>query len=579
MVRYLQDLKNILNAAFKAAGFDVDVIVRASDRPDLSDFQCNDALKLAKQVGQNPRAIAEAVKTQLDSESVFISISVDGPGFLNMKMQDAWLAKYATDMLGSDRLDLMVVDHPQKTVIDYGGPNVAKPLHVGHLRSAVIGEAIKRIIRMAGNDVIGDVHFGDWGLQMGLIFAGLEEKFNALPNLSDKSVRITMQDLSEVYPAASLRSKTDDVFLEKARDYTKQLQDGDLALRGLWKYCRDVSVNAISQNYDDLNIKFDLWMGEADVHDRLIALIKNAVHSGVIVEDDGAMIINIAREDDKKNMPPVLMMKSNGSVGYHGTDIATIEQRIDELRAQRIIYLTDKRQALHFEQVFRGAEALGFVNNGVPKLEYIGFGTMNGKDGKPFKTRDGGILRLEDLIDSVKQSGLKKVKEAGVAQDASESEQEKIALQVGVAALKFADLMNPVTTDYVFDLDAFTRFDGKTGPYIQYTAVRMQSLLAKAGSTGSDTITLYNDADRALAKEILSFQEAFADAYDKLSPHIICLKAYEIASKFNAFYHHCHIMKEDDQAKRDSWLALTSLTLKTLKKFAELIGIEIPERM
>ncbi len=539
--------------------------IRKSDRPDLSDFASTDCLRMAKVLGKKPLDIANEVKEKVSGYDVFESLSVDGPGFLNFKMsQNFWMD--CVNELGDGNFIYKEVS-PRKIIIDYGGPNIAKPLHAGHLRSAVIGEALKRILKEPGNEVIADIHLGDWGLQMGLVFVGLEEEgYNA----DD----ITMDLLNDIYPKYSKLSKEDESLLKRAQNYTYLLQEGDKKLKTLWQKCYDVSVAAIKENYEKLDITFDLFLGESDSEKVLVNLVNELKKKEELTFSEGAYVLEVKEDNDKKEMPPLLIVKSNGAFGYHGTDLATIKQREDDYHPDEIIYVTDFRQNLHFEQVFRAAKKVGVIRKEVG-LVHVGYGTMNGTDGKPFKTRDGGILRLGDFIEIVKRAGLSKIKEDKISDT---NEKNQLALDIGVAALKFGDLSNVATSDYVLDLDSFTSFEGKTGPYIQYSAVRIKSLLEKVGKVYSE-IKFYNEYDLDLAKAILEFDDAFVEAYQKLEPHHICLKAYEIAQKFNTFYHFCHIVSETDEEKKNSWVALSSLTLKVFEKFADLVGFKIVDKM
>ncbi|MBN1783991.1 MAG: arginine--tRNA ligase [Alphaproteobacteria bacterium] len=576
----LEKLTKKIKDAFAKAGYETDVTLGASNRPELSDFQCNDALRLAKQLGKNPQDIAAEIARHLEEDPLFESVSVDGPGFLNFKMTDAFWVGQAQALLKDDRLGIPKTAQKQKIVIDYGGPNVAKPLHAGHLRSAVIGESIKQILRFSGHNVIGDVHFGDWGLQMGLVSSEIDRRRIARVYF-DKSFTgkyptqapVTMAELSEIYPTASARAKEDDVFKKKAQTQTLRLQNGERGLRALWQHNRDTSMESIKKSYETLGVKFDLWMGEADVHDRSMDLIEKYKKAGKLEESDGAYVISVKEETDKKEMPPVLVLKSNGSVGYHTTDIATVDYRIKELAADKIIYVTDDRQKLHFEQLFRAVKKLKMVPEDFP-FYHVAYGTMNGTDGKPFKTRAGGVLRLEDMIDLLQEAGMKCLAD----REGSDSWKEAVSRQVGVAALKFGDLINPPRSDYVLDLEAFTKFEGKTGPYIQYTGVRIQSVLKKAKDEPVLGDAL-QETEKELIQKIFGFQKAFELSAEKYSPHYLCMAAFEISQAFNAFYHACPILNEESKAVRSHRLALCHLTLKSLLIFAKLIGIEIPEKM
>ncbi|MDR1691574.1 MAG: arginine--tRNA ligase [Rickettsiales bacterium] len=538
--------------------------LKKSSRLDLSDFASSDALRLASELRKKPIDIANELKEKLKKIDIFENVTVDGPGFLNFKMSDDFWKKCINEL---SQNSLYKEENTKKIVIDYGGPNIAKPLHAGHLRSAVIGEALKRILKKAGNEVIADIHLGDWGLQMGLVFVGIEDENIDINNIS-------MSVLNDLYPKYSKLAKEDDEILKRAQRYTYLLQEGDVKFKAWWQKCYEVSVKAIKENYGKLDISFDLFLGESDSEEVLKKLAEGLKAKKLLRFDDGAYVLDIKEEMDKKEMPPLLIIKSNGSFGYHGTDIATIKQRMDEFAPEKIVYVTDFRQNLHFEQVFRAVRKIGIVGDDTD-LVHVGYGTMNGKDGKPFKTRDGGVLRLEDFIALIVKAGYDKIKDEKVA---SSQEKEKLALNIGVAALKFGDLQNVVTSDYVLDLDAFASFEGKTGPYIQYSAVRIKSVLEKVGNIKGE-INFYNEYDFALAKELLEFDDAFKESYEKLAPHYICLKAYEIAQKFNTFYHFCYIVDEQDEKKKASWVELCRKTLKVFEDFADLIGFELVDRM
>ncbi|MHA1540718.1 MAG: arginine--tRNA ligase [Alphaproteobacteria bacterium] len=583
-MKIIQELKTKIKDAFEKAGYKIDVEIKFSDRPELSDFQCNDALKLAKKEKKNPREIADKIVENLLSDDIFKKVSVDGPGFINIKMKNSFWIEQAKNMLGDSRLGISKAQNPQTVVVDYGGPNVAKPLHAGHLRASVIGESVKRIVRFAGNKTIGDAHFGDWGLQMGLVFAEIERR-DIAPVYFDKNYNgeypksspVNMTELADIYPSASKRSKKDEDFKKKAQDYTVRLQTKDKGFMELWTHCHDVSLDSIKKSYSLLGINFDLWMGEADVHDRTMELIEIFKKEKKIFESDGALVIHVKEPSDKKEMPPVLVLKSNGSVGYHTTDIATVEFRKKNLEATKIIYVTDNRQKLHFEQLFRAVKKVGIVDEDFP-LFHVAHGTMNGKDGTPFKTRDGGVISLEDMIDLVKQAGLSRLNLEKFEGDLSDEEKEKIATQIGVASLKFGDLINLPKSDYILDLDAFSKFEGKTGPYIQYTAVRINSILQKTDEKGKFG-EISHEEEKKLLQKLLLFQLAFEKSVAKLSPHYLCVSAFEIAQSFNAFYHACPILNLENKKIRQHRLAICNLTYKTLNLFADLIGIQIPDRM
>ncbi len=582
------ELSAIVGDAFAAEGLDFAFgAVKAADRPDLAQFQCNGALAAAKAAKQNPRMIADAIQSRLLQSPEFSDVTVAGPGFINLKLTDAVVAA-RVDSLGKDpQFGAWRKDSAEKIVIDYGGPNVAKPLHVGHLRAAIIGESLKRIMRCAGDEVTGDVHLGDWGLQMGQLISELQIRKPELiyfqadaqgPFPPDPP--ISLSDLEEMYPIASAASKSDPDRADLARKATKALQDGRPGYRALWRHFVDLSVTAMKRDYADLDVEFDLWKGEADADPLIPELTADLTRRGVIEASDGAQIIRVERPDDKKEMPPIIFVNSEGAVGYHATDIATIVDRKRSLDPGRILYVVDARQRLHFEQVFRAAEKAGYFDEA--RLEHLWFGTMNGKDGKPFKTREGGTLKLRDFIDMVTERAKERLVENGFAEGYSEAEMEEVARQVGVAALKFADLSNPRTSDYMFDLDRFMAFEGKTGPYLLYASVRVRSMIAKAkaagaGAPGPVVITAPEETDLALV--LLGFADAMRDAYQKRLPHLLCDHAFSLAQAFSKFYAACRIVDEADATARASRLTLAGAAGRQLDYVLSLLGISAPERM
>jgi arginyl-tRNA synthetase len=581
-------LSAIVGEAFAAEGLDAALgAVKAADRPDLAQFQCNGALAAAKAAKQNPRALAEAVAARLKERPEFADIAVAGPGFVNLKLTNAFLSGAIAALEKDGRFGGWVKPAPEKIVVDYGGPNVAKPLHVGHLRAAIIGEALKRILRFAGDEVVGDVHLGDWGLQMGQLITELELRRPDLPYFAPgaegpfpSEPPISLKDLEEMYPLASAACKTDPARADLARKATKALQDGRPGYRALWRHFVDLSVAAMKKDYADLGVEFDLWKGEADADPLIPELTEDLKKRGVIELSDGAQIIRVERPGDKKDMPPIIFVNSEGAVGYHATDIATIVDRKRELNPDRMLYVVDARQRLHFEQVFRAADLAGYFDEA--RLEHLWFGTMNGKDGKPFKTREGGTLKLRDFIDMVTERAAARLVENGMAEGYGPDEAAEVARKVGVAALKFADLSNPRTSDYTFDLDRFMAFEGKTGPYLLYASVRVRSVLAKARAAGAGTpgpvaIAAPEEADLALT--LLGFADALRDAYDKRLPHLLCDHAFSLAQAFSKFYAACRIVDEADAAVRASRLTLASIAGGQLDLVLSLLGLEPPERM
>ena len=584
----IDSLSTVVGEAFAAAGLDAQYgKVKPADRPDLAQFQCNGALAAAKAAKQNPRDIAESVIAALKERSEFADLTVAGPGFINIKLTDAFLSERLGVLAADEKLGGWSVPAKQKIVIDYGGPNVAKPLHVGHLRAAIIGESLKRILRFSGDEVIGDVHLGDWGLQMGQLISELELRQPDLPYFKEgaegpfpSEPPISLQDLEDMYPAASAACKADPARADIARKATKALQAGRPGYRALWRHFVDLSVAAMKKDYADLGVEFDLWKGEADADPLIPELTEDLEKRDIIELSDGAKIIRVARDDDNKEMPPIIFVNSEGAVGYHATDVATIVDRKREIDPDRILYVVDARQRLHFEQVFRAVDLAGYFPEA--KLEHLWFGTMNGKDGKPFKTREGGTLKLRDFIDMVTERAKERLKESGLAEGYGDEETSDIALKVGVAALKFADLSNTRTSDYIFDLDRFMAFEGKTGPYLLYASVRVRSVLAKAdaagaGAPGPVAISAPEEQDLALA--LLSFSEALRETYDRRMPHILCDHVFTLAQAFSKFYAACRIVDEKDDAIRASRLSLATATGGQLDLALELLGLEAPKRM
>ena len=599
----MTDLKTSLSeavgSAFAAEGVDKALArVTASDRPDLADFQSNGALAAAKALKANPRELAAKVAERLAADPRLSSVEVAGPGFINMKLSNAALAQRAAEVAADEELAGASRVEPRKVVIDYGGPNVAKPMHVGHLRSAIIGESLKRLFRLRGDDVTGDAHFGDWGFQMGLLITacgdeGLADAFMAEGDGPfPAETPVTLADLDRLYPLAAGKAKEDPAFRDRARKATAELQGGRPGYRALWSHFVAVSREALKREYDDLSVDFDLWNGESDADPLMDEMIADLKTKGLLVEDDGAQVVHVARDGEtrKKKLadgsvieapspPPLLVISSEGSAMYGTTDLATILDRKKSIGPDLILYVVDERQAEHFEQVFRAAYLAGYAPE--KSLEHLGFGTMNGTDGKPFKTRAGGVLKLRDLIDMATEKARERLHEAKLGDDLPAEEFEDIAHKVAVAALKFSDLSNNRTTSYVFDLDRFMSFEGKTGPYLLYQAVRVKSLLRKAAEQGVALapIVIEEAAERDLALTLDAFDAATADAYDKRSPNLIAEHAYRLAQSFSKFYAACPILVAPDAATKGSRLALAAATLHQLETALSLLGIETPERM
>ncbi len=561
--------------------------VKLADRPDLAQFQCNGALAAAKAARQNPRALAEKICQTLRSDAAFKDVSIAGPGFINITLADDDLARRLGAIIEGDRLGGWKTPEPEKILLDYGGPNVAKPLHVGHLRTAIIGESLKRIFRFAGDVVVGDVHLGDWGLPMGQLITELKREQGdlvyfdaAFEGAYPDQPPVLLMDLERLYPQASAACKADRARADEARQATAELQKGRPGYIALWKHFVAVSRQAIEKEYEDLGVIFDLWKGEADAAPLIQEMAADLASKGLIEDSDGAQVIRVASDGDNKKIPPLMLFKSDGGVTYGATDLATILDRVRTENPDRIIYVVDQRQALHFEQVFRAAGLAGlFAAN---RLEHIGFGTMNGKDGKPFKTREGGVLRLREMIDMVTERAQARLAENGLAEGYDDAETTDIARKVGVAALKFADLSNPRSSDYIFDLDRFMAFEGKTGPYLLYARVRVRSVLAKAEAAGAGApgeVKITAPEERDLALVLLGFGDALRQAHNKRLPHLLCDHAFLLAQAFSKFYAGCRIADEADQAVRASRMALADASGRQLELILDLLGIQAPERM
>ena len=576
--------------AFAAAGYDPKFgTVTVSDRPDLCQFQCNGALQAAKQHGERPRDVAAKVIAALresGSASTLAKIDMAGPGFINIDVTDDALAGQIASQSSHARLGVEPVAEPKKIFIDYGGANVAKPMHVGHLRSSIIGDSLKRVGRLLGHDVIGDIHLGDWGLQMGMLIAELERRQPELPYFDSNATvfpaesPVTIEDLQQLYPEANARAKQDPEAMEAARLATAELQAGRAGYRALWRHFVDVSVRELRADFWSLGVEFDLWLGESDVADHVPALVEQLKAQGAAYLHEGALIVDVAEPGDKRELPPLLLTKSDGAALYSTTDLATLEQRMRD-RAEVILYVVDNRQSDHFEQVFRAARKTGIVPPNVI-LEHIGFGTMNGPDGKPFKTRAGGVMRLKDLMSSVTTKARERMTEAKVAADYSEDEKDAIATDVGLAALKYADLVNYRAKDYVFDLDRFSSFEGKTGPYLLYAVVRVKSIMDNAAARGlapGRLIAPGSDAERRLMLTLAQFPDVVNLAFAARAPSYLAEYAYALATTFSKFYTDHHILSESDSARQVSWLALVSYTARVLEQALDMLGIHVPRRM
>lgn len=592
-MRKLADaLKEKLEAAFENAGYDKKYgFVTISNRPDLCQYQCNGAMAAAKEYKKAPIQIAGEVLQFLKEDSAFEKIEAVNPGFINITVSGGLLADLMGRMMTEEKFGLEREEAPKKVMIDYGGANVAKPLHVGHLRPAIIGEAIKRIYRYMGDDILGDAHLGDWGLQIGLVITELKKRQPELPYFDEnfsgeypEEAPFTISDLEEIYPHASAYSKENAEYMKEAQEETAKFQEGDRGRRALWNHILNVSMKHLKQNYEKLNVDFDLWKKESDVQEYIPDMVEKMKADGVAYESEGALVVDVTEESDKKELPPCIVVKSNGATLYATTDLATIVEREKLFAPEEIIYVADKRQSLHFTQVFRTAKKAGLTGEDT-ELVFIGNGTMNGKDGKPFKTRDGGVLSLQALREQVNNEVYKKIKEN---RDYEEAEAGEIAEKVGLAALKYGDLSNQASKDYIFDIERFTSFEGNTGPYILYTIVRIKSLLAKYVQAGG-SVSESGEAERLLAPEnesetnlylaLSKFADAVQAAYSERAPHKICQFIYELSESFNRFYHENQILSNKEEQKKTSYIQLLILVKNVLEQCIDLIGLSAPERM
>ena len=590
MQKFLDMISQDMMQAFEEAGYDPALgRVTVSNRPDLAEYQCNGAMAGAKKYHKAPFMIAgDVAKILQDKSSTFSQVDVVKPGFLNLKVSEEFLKDYLQKMSTEDRFGMELPEKPTKIVLDYGGPNVAKPLHVGHLRSAVIGEAVKRICRYHGEEVIGDIHLGDWGLQMGLVITEVSKRNPDLPYFDPlftgeypAEAPFTVSELEEIYPFASAKSKEDPEYYAEAMEATHRLQSGDRGMRALWEKIIEVSVADMKKNYEKLNVSFDLWWGESTVNDTIPAMVEKMKEDGFAHESSGALVVDVAEETDSKELPPCMILKSDGAALYTTTDLATIWEREKQFAPDQMIYITDKRQELHFTQVFRCARKTGIIRPET-ELRHIGFGTMNGKDGKPFKTRAGGVMRLQTLIEDINTEMLGKIKSN---EEIPEEEARDTAAKVALAALKYGDLSNQASKDYVFDLERFTSFEGDTGPYILYTIVRIKSILAKYADQGgeavsaSDLLPAAGKLEKSLMFDLAGFSAMMDGAYQDLAPHRICAYIYQLSNDFNSFYHATRILTEEDAARKKSWIALLELTEQVLLTCIHVLGFDSPERM
>lgn len=589
MNKILDIISTQVSNAFVAHGYDASYgKVSVSNRPDLCEYQCNGAMAAAKAYKKAPIMIANEVVEDLQKEPMFLEVTAVMPGFINMKVSNEFLASYLNDMANDDKLGCNPIGKGLEIIIDYGGPNVAKPLHVGHLRSAIIGDSIKRLYRYMGANVIGDVHLGDWGLQMGLIIEEVKERQPQLCYFDEdytgeypEEAPFTISELEEIYPCASGKSKVDEAFAKKAHDATFKLQNGHRGYTALWKHIMNVSVTDLKKNYGNLNVHFDLWKSESDAQPYIPAMVEKMKEDGFAYVSEGALIVDVARDDDKKEIPPCLILKSDGAALYETTDLATIVEREKLFHPDKILYVVDKRQEMHFTKVFRCAKKTGIAREET-ELQFLGFGTMNGKDGKPFKTREGGVMRLETLISEINQAVYEKMMEN---RSVEEEEARNTAKIIGLAALKYGDLSNQAGKDYVFDVDRFISFEGNTGPYILYTIVRIKSILKKLAEVkphiveSSTILPAINDSEKALMLELTKFNEMMEQAYKESAPHKICAYIYDLSNALNRFYHETKIVSEENEEKQKGYVALIQLTKKTLEVAIDLLGFEAPERM
>ena len=588
MKKILDLISEEVMQAFEAAGYEKELgKVSISNRPDLCEYQCNGAMAGARKYKKAPIMIANDVAAKLADSQVFEKVDAVAPGFLNFTLSREFVGNYVKEMRTFDKFGLEEAQTPLEMVIDYGGPNVAKPLHVGHLRSGVIGESIKRIVRYMGHHIIGDIHLGDWGQPMGLIMNELHIRKPDLVYFDESYTGeypteppFTIAELEEIYPFASKRSKEDPQYKEDSMACTYKLQSGVRGYRALWDHIINVSVTDLKRNYEKLNVEFDLWNGESTVHDLIPGMVDYMKKEGYAYVSDGALVVDVKEETDTKEVPPCMILKSDGASLYNTTDLATIMMRMEQNHPDELIYLTDKRQELYFEQVFRCARKTKLVKPET-KLVHIGFGTMNGKDGKPFKTRDGGVMRLETLIQEINDEMLRKITDN---REVEETEAKETARIVALAALKYGDLSNQASKDYIFDMDRFTSFEGDTGPYILYTIVRIKSILAKYKETGAVIDenafqTPVNDSEKALMMEIAKYNASIENAYEELAPHQICAYIYDLANAFNRFYHETKILTEEDEVKKAGYISLLVLTRDILETCIDLLGFSAPERM
>lgn len=588
MKKIIDLITDKMTAAFEMAGYEPSYgRVSLSNRPDLCEYQCNGAMAAAKAYKKAPIMIAQDVVAQLEECEAFASVEAVKPGFINLRLAGEYLAGYLNEMGASEKLGTETAESPMRMILDYGGPNVAKPLHVGHLRSAIIGESIKRMGRYLGHEVIGDVHLGDWGLQMGLIITELQERKPDLVYFQEdykgeypQEAPFTIGELEEIYPAASARSKEDEEYKARALEATHQLQQGRRGYRALWEQILRVSVTDLKKNYARLHVDFDLWNGESDVQEYIPGMVEDLKERGLAYQDQGAIVVDVKEETDTKEVPPCMILKSDGAALYTTTDLATILERMEKYHPDEILYVVDKRQEMHFVQVFRCARKAGMVEKDT-KLSFLGFGTMNGKDGKPFKTREGGVMRLENLIREINEEMYKKIVDN---RSVKGDDARRTAEIVGLSAIKYGDLSNQASKDYVFDIERFTSFEGNTGPYILYTTVRIKSILnryAEEGQSmeGLSILAPQGESEKALMLEAARFHGVIENAFEEKAPHKVCSYIYELANAFNRFYHETKILGEENQERKRSLIALLMLVRNILETCIDVLGFSAPEKM
>ncbi len=588
MKKLVEILTYEVEAAFEKAGYDKQYAkVTLSNRPDLCEYQCNGAMAAVKVYRKAPIMIANDVVAALEGSTCIEKVEAVNPGFINITLDADFVASYLKKMNAEDKLGVGEPEHKKTIMVDYGGANVAKALHVGHLRPAIIGESVKRIGRYVGHEVIGDVHLGDWGSQMGLVMMELKRRQPELPYFDESfegeyptESPFTIEELGEIYPTASAYAKENEGFKEAALQATYQLQNGHRGYTALWKHIMAVSLPDLKENYSNLNVEFDLWKGEADAKPYIADMVEYLKKEGYAHEDQGALVVDVKEETDAKEIPPCMILKSDGAALYATTDLATLVEREQVYKPDQVIYVTDKRQEMHFEQVFRCAKKTGIVRPET-ELKHIGFGTMNGKDGKPFKTRDGGVMRLSELVGDINSKMYEKIVENHAIE---ETEAKETAKKVGLAALKYGDLSNQAAKDYVFDVDRFISFEGNTGPYILYTIVRIKSILNKYEETGKKVADCQiqkseSASEKALMLEVAKFNLVMENAYEELAPHKVCAYIYDLANAFNRFYHETKILSEENETKKAGFIALLAITKRVLEACIDVLGFEAPERM